>query len=45
MENIFKEINQQIREINDIENKRDELMIQLNRTRRSIIEKMTSKPY
>lgn len=37
MENIFKEINQQIREINDIEKKRDELMIQLNRTRRNII--------
>ena len=37
MENIFKEINQQIREINDIEKKRDELMIQLNRTRRSMI--------
>ena len=36
MENIFKEINQQIREINDIEKKRHELMIQLNRTRRSI---------
>ena len=37
MENIFKEINQQIREINDIEKKRDELKIQLNRTRRSMI--------
>ena len=37
MENIFKEINQQIREINDIEKKRDELKIRLNRTRRSMI--------
>ena len=45
MENIFKEINQQIREINDIEKKRDELKIRLNRIRRCIIEKMTSKPY
>ena len=45
MENIFKEINQQIQEINNLEKKRDELMIQLNRTRRAIIEKLTSKPY
>ena len=39
MENIFKEINQQIREINDIEKKRDELKIRLNRIRRSMIYK------
>lgn len=45
MENIFKEINQQIQEIHNLENKRDELMVQLNRTRRSVIEKMVSKPY
>ena len=37
MENIFKEINQQIREINDIEKKRDELKIRLNRIRRCMI--------
>lgn len=36
MENIFKEINQQIQEINDIEAKRDELMIKLNRNRQGI---------
>lgn len=45
MENIFKEINRQIQEINNLERKRDELMIQLNRTRRGVIEKMASKPY
>lgn len=44
MENIIKEINQQIQEINDLEQKRSELMLQLNRTRRGVIEKMTSKP-
>lgn len=36
MENIFKEINQQIREINYIEMKRNELMIKLNRSIRCI---------
>lgn len=36
METIFKEINQQIQEINDIETKRDELMIKLNRNRQAI---------
>lgn len=36
METIFKEINQQIREINYIETKRDELMIKLNRSIRAI---------